>query len=110
MKNAEHMRQTVEPPISFYDAIGKPISSTAKQAGYSECKAMGLDTARAYECVSAVVEQLQRDQMYEAQDVGMRYLDLCGTYRLIAVLLATPDAKTKTRARTRAKAKEGVSA
>jgi hypothetical protein len=48
---------------------------------------MGLNSARAWECVSSIANQLERDKPYEAQAAGMRFLDLTGTYRLMAVLL-----------------------
>jgi hypothetical protein len=48
---------------------------------------MGLNSARAWECVSSIANQLEHDKPYEAQAAGMRFLDLTGTYRLMAVLL-----------------------
>lgn len=51
---------------------------------------MGLNTADGTEVVGAVAEQLERDNPYEAMAAGMKHLDLCGTYRLFAVLLISP--------------------
>ncbi|MNR71840.1 hypothetical protein D3C71_25180 [compost metagenome] len=85
---AEFLNQTVEPALSPMNATGKVIPATAREAAYEHCKQMGLDQARAYECVSSVAEQLERDHPYEAQAAGMRFLDLTGVYRLVAVLLA----------------------
>lgn len=67
--------------------IGRPIPNTARAKGHEACRDMGLDTGRAFECVNAVTEQLERDKPYEAMTAGCKYLDLIGTYRLFAVLL-----------------------
>jgi hypothetical protein len=91
---AEHLMQPPTERMSAFDAMGKPISPDARQRGYDTCKEMGLtDSARAWECVSGMAAQLQRDKPYEAVEVGMRFLDLTGTYRLMAVLLTEPPAK-----------------
>jgi hypothetical protein len=91
---AEHLMQPATERLDGFDAMGKPISPDARQRGYETCKAMGLnDSARAWECVSGMAAQLQRDKPYEAVAVGMRHLDLTGTYRLMAVLLTEPPAK-----------------
>lgn len=84
---AEFMNQPVSPPLSPLNQMGKPILMKARSAGYEHCKDMGLDSARAMECVNAVSEQLQRDKPYEAMEAGMKFLDLTGTHRLFAVLL-----------------------
>jgi hypothetical protein len=90
---AEHLNQHVEPPLDPMSMMGKPILFGARQKAYEHCKTMGLDSARAYECVNAVAEQLQRDKPYEAQAAGMKFLDLTGTYRLFAVLLTEAQAE-----------------
>jgi hypothetical protein len=84
---AEHLNQTVEPELCGFSAMGKPLNENARSEAYKHCKAMGLNSARAWECVQAVAEQLERDRPYEAQAAGMKFLDLTGTYRLFAVLL-----------------------
>ena len=84
---AEHMNQTVEPELDGFNRMGKPLSEQARNAAYEHCKAMGLNSARAWECVSSIANQLEHDKPYEAQAAGMRFLDLTGTYRLMAVLL-----------------------
>lgn len=84
---AEHMNQTVEPELSPFNNMGKPLNEAARAVGYEHCKAMGLSSAKAWECVGAVAYALEKDKPYEAQAAGMRFLDLTGTYRLFAVLL-----------------------
>lgn len=84
---AEHLNQATESPMSPFNMMGKPILMPARQVGYEHCKAMGLDAARATECVNAMAEQLQRDKPYEAQAAAMKFLDLTGTYRLMAAIL-----------------------
>lgn len=70
-----------------FKAMGKPVPLFRKQAALDHCKAMGLDGNEAWAVVGRVAEQLERDEPYEAMRLGMVYLDLTGTYRLMAVLL-----------------------
>ncbi len=74
-------------PGNGFDAMGKPIPKYRQQAGYDTCKQMGLDTEKAWSAVSGMTNALQRDEPYAAMEAGMKYLDLTGTYRLMAVLL-----------------------
>lgn len=85
---AEFLGQHIEPEMSPLSEMGKPIPFAAREAGYEHAKAMGLSQARAYEVVNTVSEMLARDKPYEAMAQGMKHLDLTGTYRLFAVLLA----------------------
>ncbi len=85
---AEHLNQIKEPELDLFNFMGKPVPPAARQVGFDHCKEMGLESPRAWECVSQVSEQLERDQPYQAQAAGMLHLDLTGTYRLFAVLLA----------------------
>jgi hypothetical protein len=100
---AEHLnqtpppRQTKEGSGDGLDAMGKPVPLYRRTAALEHCKAMGLtDPEDAWACVGGMSEQLERDQPYEAQAVGMRYLDLTGTYRLMAVLLTTKEPSNAT--------------
>jgi hypothetical protein len=71
-----------------FDAMGKPIPLYRRTAALDHCRQMGLtDPEDAWSCVGGVAEQLERDAPYEAMAAGMKYLDLIGTYRLMAVLL-----------------------
>jgi len=95
---AEHLnqtlprRQTKEGSGDGFDAMGKPVPIYRRTAGLEVCKAMGLtDREDAIACVGGMAEQLERDKPYEAMARGMRYLDLTGTYRLMAVLLTAPE-------------------
>jgi hypothetical protein len=69
--------------------MGKPLSFSARQAAFEHALAMGCDRAAAFECIGAMADALQRDEPYNAMTAGMRFVDLTGTYRLMAVLLAT---------------------
>ena len=73
----------------FFARMGKPLSMQARQAGYNQCLAMGLDKEMAFRATAAVADSLERDQPYEAQAKGMQFLDCTGMYRLMATLLAT---------------------
>jgi len=68
-----------------FAAMGKPIPFHRKQAGYDFVKSIGVKDC--FGAVAAMSEQLERDKPYEAMAAGMRYLDLTGTYRLMAYLL-----------------------
>lgn len=88
---AEHMNQPATARMEGFDALGKPIPLARRQRAYDVCKEMGLDdSARAWECVNGMAEQLERDKPHEAQGVAMRFIDLTGAYRLMAVLLTDP--------------------
>jgi hypothetical protein len=86
---AEHMNLEKPGKLSPFNNMGKPLSSKARQKAYDDCKRMRLDSADAWACVGAVAEQLERDRPYAAQGAAMRYLDLTGAYRLMAVLLTS---------------------
>lgn len=93
---AEFVGQPKLPPCEGFNAMGKPVSFARRQAGYDHCKDMGLkshDDRMAV--VNAVANKLERDQPYEAMSEGMRYLDLTGTYRLMAVLLTPATGESK---------------
>jgi hypothetical protein len=90
---AEHINQATEPKMDPFDAMGKPISSAARQVGYDACRAMGLDAPRSWECVGAVSDKLERDKPYDAQGAAMKFLDLTGSYRLMATILAAAQAQ-----------------
>jgi hypothetical protein len=68
-------------------AMGKPIPPFRKERAYEQCLLMGLDKEMAMRCVDAMSEQLERDNPYQAQAQGMRFLDVTGMYRCMAYLL-----------------------
>lgn len=68
-------------------AMGHPIPAYRRQAGYDFCRSLGLTQERATEAVSGVAGQLERDEPYYALELGMKFLDLTGAYRLFAILL-----------------------
>lgn len=71
-----------------FNAMGRPIPYYRQQAAYETCKAMGMtDRNEMTACVGAMSEALERDEPYAAMEAGMKYVDLTGTYRLMAVLL-----------------------
>lgn len=88
---AEHMNQTKEPEMTGFNAMGKPVPTYRRTAGYETCKKIGLSQAEAVEVVNGMCEQLERDQPYEAQAAGMKHMDLTATYRLMSVLLSAPE-------------------
>ena len=92
---AEHLNQRVDPELDPFNGMGKPLHEEARSQAYEHCKAMGLSSARAWECVQAVANCLERDKPYEAQAAAMKFLDLTGTYRLFAVLLACQQVEEK---------------
>ena len=70
-----------------FNAMGKPIPNTRKQASYDLLKEFGLSTDSSLECVSNVSDLLERDKPFEAMEVARKYVDLTGAYRLTATLL-----------------------
>lgn len=90
---AEFLNQTVS-PVEYEDgfnAMGKPIPMFRRTAAVKHCRAMGMtDTGKIMACIGGMVVQLEKDKPYEAMAVGMRYLDLTGTYRIMSVLLVEP--------------------
>lgn len=75
--------------LSGFAAIGNPISFNRKQNAYEFCKEIGLTKEQALTCINQVSEKLERDQPYEAQRIGLQWIDLTGVYRLFALLLAS---------------------
>lgn len=92
---AEHLNQHVDSELDPFNAMGKPLHEEARSDAYTHCKAMGLSSARAWECVQGVANCLERDEPYEAQKFGMKFLDLTGVYRIFAVLLARQQVEDK---------------
>jgi hypothetical protein len=94
---AEHLGQDKSHTPVYEDGMnnmGKPIPDFRRDNAYKDCKAMGLGSADAMAAVSETAEQLERDKPYEAQGRAMKYLDLCGAYRLFAVLLVSEQHET----------------
>lgn len=72
-----------------FNAMGKPIPECRLQAAYDEAKTMGIDSPEErMNLVNAVAKKLEHDKPFDAQQVAIKHLDLTGSYRLIACLLA----------------------
>lgn len=70
-----------------FAAFGKPVPTARRSAALEHIRAMGIVNAEAaWECIGQMSEAVARDQPYEAMGIGMHYVDLTGTYRLLAVL------------------------
>lgn len=83
------------------NAFGKPVPLYRREAALKHCRAMGLDdTNKAVGTINRMVEQIERDEPYAAMEAGMAYLDLPGTYRLLAVLCTAPKPRISVRAAT----------
>jgi hypothetical protein len=70
-----------------FNGFGKPVSMERRSAGYAACKEMGLDSEASWECVGYVAEAIERDDPYRAIGKSMKFIDLTGAYRLMAVML-----------------------
>lgn len=81
------MPEKISANESGFKAMGKPISATRRQAAYDTCKEFGLDTEAAWDTVSRIANALERDEPYNAIEVGMTHVDITGVYRIMAVLL-----------------------
>jgi hypothetical protein len=73
---------------SGFNAMGKPIPAPRRQAAYDCAKGIGVEGPdERMSLVGAMADYLERDKPYEAQQVALKYVDLTGAYRLMAVLL-----------------------
>ncbi len=71
-----------------FNAFGKFVSPERQSAAYKMMKeVIGVqDSQEAWTCITGMAEQIARDEPYEAMRIGMKYVDLTGTYMLISVL------------------------
>jgi hypothetical protein len=74
---------------SGFDAMGKPIPPGRQDKAYETAKDFGLVSYAAWEAVSGMTESLQRDRPAEAIHHALKYVDLIGAYRLMAMLLSS---------------------
>lgn len=81
------------PGTDGFAAMGKPIPMYRRTAALNHMVKMGCSTQHAWACVGAMANKLERDEPYEAMAEGMKYLDLTGTYCIMAELLAAPEPK-----------------
>jgi hypothetical protein len=90
--SAVGMTENPDPCLSGYAALGHPIPEFRKTAALEQVRDMvpGCTTDWAMECIGQVATKLERDEPYDAMSVGMKYLDITGVYRLMAVLLTGP--------------------
>jgi len=71
--------------------MGHRVPTDRKEAAYSAAKEMGITGfEEASELVGTVATCIERDRPYEAQKAGLKFLDLTGTYRLMAALMTEP--------------------
>jgi hypothetical protein len=84
----EKPERTKSGPNDGFNAMGKPIPLDRRTNAANHMRQMGVtDAEDVWTCVAMVAGQLERDAPYEALRHAMKYLDLTGSYRLIAVLL-----------------------
>ncbi|QSY98700.1 hypothetical protein J2J97_32145 (plasmid) [Rhizobium bangladeshense] len=68
--------------------MGKPVPWSRRERAVEHCKEMGLtDMMQITHVIDNMAQALERDKPYEAMQAGCTWLDLTGTYRLMAVLL-----------------------
>ncbi len=86
-KSQKEQRASDDLTADGMEAFGKPVPSYRKDAALQHCRQMGLtDTNKATGMINRMADAIQRDEPYEAMEAGTAYLDLTGTYRLLAVL------------------------
>ncbi len=94
MMSAEFLNQVVpvDPPESAdgFAAMGKPIPDYRRDEAYRTCRReFEMSSSKAMGTVQGMADSLERDKPYQALAAGMKYgVDLTGSYRLMAVLLA----------------------
>ena len=70
------------------NALGKEIPAERRQRAYNWLRnEINLDQQDTYSVVSYISDSLERDQPYGAINEARKYLDLTGSYRLLAILL-----------------------
>lgn len=73
-----------------FNAMGKTIPQERKTNAYNELKQIGIDDNDIrMELVNSVVNELEKDNPFGAQQCALKHLDLTATYRLMAVLLSS---------------------
>lgn len=72
---------------SGFAAFGKDVPMERRSQALEHIRDIGIiNNKDAWDCIGLMSEHIARDQPYEAMAAGMRYVDLTGTYRLMAVL------------------------
>lgn len=67
--------------------MGKPLNLEVREYTLKIAKTViGLDTAKAYDCIQGMCEQYERDNPYAAQKHSLKYVDLTGHYMLMAAI------------------------
>lgn len=78
------------PPDSGFNAMGKPVPNFRKMVADEHLKQMGIaDAQDRFRCIAAMSNHLEHDAPYDALGEAMKYVDLTGSYRLMAVLLSS---------------------
>ena len=79
-------------PNDGFNAMGKAIPVYRKRNADLHLKDMGMkDSEDRFCCIAMVSARLEHDDPYGAQHDAMKYVDLTGSYRLMAVLLTGED-------------------
>ena len=78
-----------------FGAFGNPVPFFRRQAAFEHAKSMGLDTAKSYDVVGKVSDAVARDEPYRAMEEAMKFLDLTGSYRLLAVVCTAASPSTQ---------------
>ena len=75
-----------------FGAFGKPVPTERRAEALKHIRGMGVESAEdAWECIGLMSAAIERDQPYDAVAAGMQFVDLTGTYRLMAVLCTNPE-------------------
>ena len=86
------MKKSVHDTDDGFANFGKPVPMYRRKNADEHCIEMGLsDTNKRMTIIQTMCEAIERDKPYEAMEAGMAFLDLTGTYRLMAVLLVSEE-------------------
>lgn len=89
---AEFIGQKPPETCDGFQNMGKPVPNYRRQAAYDTLKAIGVKgAAKRQATVASMADRLERDKPYECMSEGMRVMDLTATYRVMAVLLTSPE-------------------
>lgn len=76
-----------------FNAMGKPIPYSRRDAAYQQAKQIGVSDEDAFALIDGMAHSLEKDRPNQAMETAVKYVDITGAYRLLAYLLTGPITK-----------------
>lgn len=70
---------------SGFAAMGKPVPAERQQAAYDAASKMGVE--KPFTLINGMAKLLEKDKPFEALQLSRAYVDVTGSYMLLAYLL-----------------------